>query len=48
MTDCEYCGDPWPSMKAALLCEDRDRAEDREARRPTRRVMRPAREWQDD
>lgn len=50
MTDygCEICGDTYPSLRAAFLCEDRDIAEDREARRPARTVPRPATYWDDE
>lgn len=47
--DCEICGDTYPSMRAAWLCEERDIAEAREARRPVRYIMRPGRDdWDDD
>lgn len=46
--ECETCGDTYPSMRAAWLCEERDIAEAREARRPARHVMRPASYWEDD
>lgn len=44
--DCEMCGDTYPSMRAAFLCEDRDIAEDKEARRPIRQV--PHRRYEDE
>ena len=47
--DCEICGDTYHSMRAAWLCEERDIAEAREARRPVRHIMRPGRDdWDDD
>jgi len=46
--DCEICGDTYPSARAAILCEDRCLAEEKEARRPVRAVMRPAAFWEDD
>lgn len=48
MTDCEICGETYPSLHAAWKCEERDLAEAREARRPVRAVMRPASYWEDD
>ncbi len=30
---CEGCGDTYPSIRAAILCEDEDLAADRAARR---------------
>lgn len=45
---CEICGDTYPSMRAAIMCEDRDLEEARNTRRPPRHSMRPAREWDDD
>lgn len=46
--DCEICGDTYSSMRAAFLCEDRDIAEEKDARRPLRAVMRPASYWEED
>lgn len=46
--DCEMCGDTYSSMRAAFLCEERDIAEEKDARRPVRSVMRPASYWEDD
>lgn len=45
---CEICGDVYPSLRAAWMCEERDLAEAKTARHPVRAVMRPAREWDDD
>lgn len=45
---CEICGETYPSMRAAWMCEERDLQENREARRPVRSVMRPASYWEDD
>lgn len=45
---CEICGDEYPSMRAAFLCEERCLAEEKEARRPVRAVMRPASCWVED
>lgn len=45
---CETCGDEYPSARAAVLCEDRDIAEAKEARRPLRTIMRPVAFWEDD
>lgn len=47
-TDCEICGDTYPSMRAAWMCEERDIQEARDARRPVRHVMRPAHDWEED
>lgn len=33
---CEGCGDAYPSIRAAMLCEDEDVAADRAARRARR------------
>lgn len=47
--DCEICGDTYTSMRAAWLCEERDIAEAKEARRPVRHIMRPGRDnWDED
>lgn len=50
--DCEICGDTYPSMRAAWLCEERDIAEARMWRtfeRETELIMRPGRDdWDDD
>lgn len=48
MHDCELCGETYPSMRAAFMCEERDLTEAKIARRPTKNTMRPAREWDDD
>lgn len=45
---CEMCGDTYPSMRAAYLCEDRDIADAKDARRPVRHIMRPAAQWDDE
>lgn len=45
---CENCGDTYPSLRAAWMCEDRDAAEAKDARRPVRHVMRPASIWEDE
>lgn len=45
---CELCGDEYPSARAAILCEDRCLAEEKDARRPVRAVMRPAAFCEDD
>lgn len=48
MTDCEICGEIYPSLRAAWMCEERDLEEAKAARRPVRHVMRPASYWEDD
>lgn len=41
--ECENCGDAFPTMREAERCEARD-----DRRHSPRRVMRPARRWEDD
>ena len=48
MFQCETCGDIYPSMRAAFLCEERDIVEARDARRPARSIPKPARYWDDE